>query len=84
MKYFEITFGQYGSSTESYLPSICIKGLREPSRVEAQEFCETDMDMMGADFVKDVRRITSTEAHDEFDMSNEEDWPVFADEEDWD
>ena len=85
MRYFEVSFGQYKRSPESYLETICIKGRRKPSRVEAMVFCEADMDMMGGDFVKEVKEITHTQAKDEFDLSNEDDWPVFAEDEyeDW-
>lgn len=84
MKYFEITFGQYPSSPKTYLPRICIKGRREPSRTEANEFCMMDMEMIGADYVAKIKRITHAQAKEDYNCEDEENWPVFADEEDWD
>ena len=81
MKYFEIVFGWNGLNPRKDMESICIKGMRRPSIAEAKEFCEEDMERMGCNSVWKVREISRTEAEDEFDLSNEDMWPVFAEEE---
>lgn len=77
MNYYEIEFGDAMSGVDCDHYSICIRGERKPTIKEAEEFCKTDMRLFGYRRVTDVLEITSKEAHDFFDMRNEEQWPVF-------
>lgn len=91
MKYFIIDFGWNGrmrhnsAMTHDNLESICIKGMRMPSYAEAKEFCLDDMERLGCNCVTGVHQISHAQAEDEYDLSNEEYWPVFAEDEyeDW-
>ena len=50
-KYYEIEFGTSKDLSDSY--SICIIGERKPSIEEAQEFCKTDLRLLGYEHVTD-------------------------------
>lgn len=56
--------------------SICIKGIRKPTVEEANKFLKKDCDHMGT-YVIDVIEIDCSEAHNFFDMEQEEKFPVF-------
>lgn len=79
-KYFEVEFaryiGDFGDYTSDY--SICIIGEREPTTEEATEFCKEDLQRLGYDFVSNVFPLSSEEAHNFFDMENEEAFPIFS------
>lgn len=81
MKYFEIDFGWNGMKFKKNLESICIKGMRKPSFSEAKEFCKEGMERLGCNAVCGVREISHAQAEDEYDLSYENTWPVFAEEE---
>lgn len=74
MKYFEIDLGKRGSCDEY---SICIRGLRKPTKKEAKKFLEKDMKNLGYDIVKFVCETTLEEAKDFYYMENESDFPIF-------
>lgn len=76
--YYEVVFRSYRRLADTY--SICIKGTREPTIREAEEFCKDDMKKMGYDCVSRVIEITGEEANMFFDMENECKWPVFGEE----
>lgn len=78
-KYFEVEFARYIGDFEDYISdySICIIGKREPSTEEATEFCKEDLQRLGYDFVSNVFPLSSEEAHNFFDMENEEAFPIF-------
>lgn len=57
--------------------SICIIGKRVPSFEEAERFCKSDMEQMGYKYVVGVTEIDATEAHNFFDMEQEDKFPVF-------
>lgn len=68
MKYFEINFPNEWS--------ICIKGLREPTITEANEFCLKDVEKFGS--IESVYLIERSEAIHFYDFDNENNWPVFG------
>ena len=72
MNYYEIDFG-YAVENDR----ICIKGLREPTIAEANEFCKADVKRFGAEVTK-VTPIEKNEAEAFYDFSNEAVWPVFG------
>ena len=84
MRYFEIEFdneprnqdGTDGDVCGEY--SICILGESEPTIEEAAEFCKSDMEQTGYQYVVNVREVDEHEAHTFFDMEKEDDFPVFA------
>lgn len=82
IRYFEVEFDhdirsrEYGNDTIG-LYSICIRAMREPSYEEAEEFCKNDMEVMKMEHVVGIREIDAYEAHQFFDMDEEEKYPVF-------
>ena len=73
-----IEFGRYDDSNvliDTY--SICILGTRKPTIEEAMEFCEKDMKEFGYESITDIIEIDYEEAHNFFDMENEDSLPVF-------
>ena len=78
-KYYEVEFGNrpFAPDTEdddTY--SICIIAEHLPSIKEATEFCKEDMEKCGYKFVRSVTDISYEEAHNFFDMENEDKFPV--------
>lgn len=51
--------------------------MREPSYEEAEEFCKNDMMAMKMEHVVAIREIDDYEAHQFFDMDEEERYPIF-------
>jgi hypothetical protein len=49
----------------------------KPTIKQAERFCATDMKSHGWDYVFSVTEISAQEAHDCFDMGNEDKCPVF-------
>lgn len=81
-KYFEIEFDNSPRGREwnedcigDY--SICIIGERKPSFEEAEQFCKSDMEIMGYKYVVGITEIDSEEAHTFFDMEQEDKLPIF-------
>ena len=58
--------------------SMCIKGLRKPSVVEAELFCAKDIEALGYKGVTRVTEISKRDAYEEFEMENKENYPVFG------
>ena len=58
--------------------SICIIGVKQPTRKEAEDFCKKDMIEFGYDNVSSVLEISKEEASNFFDMENEQNFPVFG------
>lgn len=56
--------------------SICIKGVRKPSKEEATDFL-TERDLKGRKVV-DVEEWDRSDAETAFDFESEAEWPVFA------
>ena len=50
--------------------SLCIKGVREPSIIEAEHFLAKDIKALGYQGVTRVFEITEEEAYDEFNMEH--------------
>lgn len=73
-KYYEIIFKDY----QNFAHSICIKGIRKPTNIEAHKFCKEYMEKMGYGYVYKVDEITKDEAYKFFDMVNENKWPIFG------
>jgi len=69
MKYFEIDFdNEYG---------ICIKGVKQPTIQEAEEFCKIDIEKSNAKHVVFVNETTLEDACNFYDMENEANFPIF-------
>ena len=81
-KYYEVEFGKekelnnnsFCGTPDRY--SICIVAEHPPTLEEAKEFCKADMEEMGYDTVCAVIEIDYDEAHEFFDMKNEDSFPV--------
>ena len=82
VKYYEVEFDhdirsrEQGNETIGFY-SICIRAMREPSNEEAEEFCKNDMMAMKMEHVVAIREIDDYEAHQFFDMDEEERYPIF-------
>jgi len=72
--YYDVCFSDGSESTE---PCICIKGVRQPSVSEANEFLAKDVELYGAPVVS-VDPIDEETARNFFDFSDEKNWPVFG------
>lgn len=73
MRYFEVCFRPK--------ESICIRGEQKPSKWEAEKFLMMDAKECGYDLRRGVTRVvelSKEEAHDAFDMENEELYPIFT------
>lgn len=82
IRYFEVEFDSEVRSNECGYEtiefySICIRATRKPSCEEAEEFCKSDIEAMGYKHVVGVTEIDAYEAHQFFDMDEEEKYPVF-------
>lgn len=74
MKYYEVFFDNCHDT------AICIKANREPTLVEATIFCMKDIKAMGFTQVTEISELTKEEAYHFYDMSNEENFPIFGEE----
>lgn len=81
--YYEVEFAHSEDMGEEehiiHVPdrySICIKATHYPTKEEVKEFCKEDMQKLGYDFVCDILQIDYEEAHNFFDMENEENFPI--------
>ena len=72
--YYEVCFSDGSESTET---CICIKGARQPSVSEANEFLAKDVEFYEAPVVS-VEPIDEESARKFFDFSDEKNWPVFG------
>lgn len=79
--YYEVEFAKHIENKNSgdYISdySICIIGKREPSTEEATDFCKEDLRKLGYDFVSNVLPLSYEEAHKFFDMTKENELPIF-------
>jgi hypothetical protein len=76
MRYFEVDIVST-TDINAGTYSICIRGIREPSKKEAKEFLEKDMESLGYDTVSFVNETTLEEAKNFYDMENEDKFPIF-------
>ena len=76
IKYFEVFFDHY-----EFDWSICIKGIRQPTVKEANNFLSEDTKKFGK--VTRVYPISHECATALFDCDNEENWPIFGIKEMW-
>lgn len=73
--YYEVYFGDRESYGDGEQPSICIKGIRQPSVEEANEFCKVDSYLFGQP-VTEVVEINGDYAENCFNMG--QNLPVFG------
>ena len=81
-KYYEVEFGKkselednsFCGTPDRY--SMCIIAEHLPTLEETKEFCKSDMEKWGYDTVCAVTEIDYDEAHNFFDMDNEDSFPV--------
>lgn len=78
LRYFECMFAR-GTQEDYYEDgfSICIIGYDEPTPEDATDFCSLDLKTFKYDFVSNVFEKTKDEAGEEFNLENEENFPVF-------
>lgn len=74
MRYFEIIFS--GGCDDSEL-SICILGEDKPIISEAELFCKDDITYFKRNSVQEVIELSREEAYQSFDMSRENELPIF-------
>lgn len=60
--------------------SMCVLGYRKPTIEEAKEFWKTDCEMYGDEALVAIYELTEEEAHTDFDMSRESEFPIFGEE----
>lgn len=83
IKYYEVEFGKseelnddaFCDTPDRY--SMCILGKRMPTFDEAKEFLKKDMEILGYDEITDILEIDYNEAHEFFNMENENNFPIF-------
>lgn len=79
-KYYEVEFANKSELESGEFTgdrcSICIIAEHYPTEKEAEIFCKEDMENMGYDTVSEVILLEDWEAHEYFDMDNEEQFPV--------
>ncbi len=80
MRYFEIWLQENDEPGGINDFDICIRGIREPSIEEAEEFVAADRMVNGQYMlhVKNVIELPREEAEDAYDFTNEAMWPVFG------
>lgn len=78
IKYYEVEMSSKTQPEEMGTYSICIKGLRKPTKKEAEEFIKKDLNSSGYDYVSFVNEIDLEEAKCFYDMENEANFPVFG------
>lgn len=64
----------YGNITSS----MCVLGYRKPTIEEAKEFWKEDCSLYPDEKLVDIYRISSIEAHNDYDMENEKKYPIFG------
>ncbi|WP_313069839.1 hypothetical protein [Lacrimispora sp.] len=78
IKYYEVEMSSKTKVKEMGTYSICIKGLKKPTRKEAEQFIKKDLKSNGYDYVSFVNEIDLEEAKCFYDMENETNFPVFG------
>ena len=71
MRYFELWFDGHPKE------SICIRGVREPTVEEANQFAKADVEQIGGK-VYHVEELSFEEASEFFDTSEVNEWPIFG------
>ena len=87
MKYFEVEFwrdyidenGKVDGGITDY--SMCIKGIREPSIIEAELFLSKDIKAFGYQGITRITEISEEEVHNFYDDENIDKWPIFGEKE---
>lgn len=74
--YYECEFGYEKPEQGTY--SICVKGLRKPTKKEAERFCASDMNLLGLTHCLAVDECSHEEAKAFYDMEQEERFPTFG------
>lgn len=62
----------------SYTSSICGLGTHKPTIDEAKEFWKKDCELYKDGTLTDIYRISKEEAHQDYDMENEANFPIFG------
>lgn len=75
VKYYELEFKTGVSGITS---SMCVLGYRKPTIEEAKEFWKADCELYDDEELFNVREISKEQAHEEFDMENEANFPIFG------
>lgn len=75
-QYYKICIGSrpFISDKDSW---ICIRGVRQPSLEEAEQFYAEDVQKCGGNVLA-VNLLSEHEAKDCYDLSREANWPVFG------
>lgn len=60
--------------------SMCVLGYRKPTIEEAKEFWKTDCELYEDETLVAIYELTEDEAHTDFDMSRESEFPIFGEE----
>jgi len=74
--YYEICIGPGPFITDTDF-WMCIRGTRQPSLEEAEQFYAEDVQKFGGNVLA-VNQLSAQEAGDFYDLSNEANWPVFG------
>lgn len=61
--------------------SMCVLGYRKPTIEEAKEFWKKDCELYGDETLVAIYELTEDEAYTDFDMSRENEFPIFGEEE---
>lgn len=65
---------------KNHTSSMCVLGYRKPTIEEAKEFWKKDCELYGDETLIDVYEITKEEAYGGYDMSRENEFPIFGEE----
>lgn len=75
-QYYEICIGPGPFITDEDF-WMCIRGARQPSLEEAEQFYAEDVEKFGGNVLA-VNLLSPSEASAFYDLSHEENWPVFG------
>lgn len=71
MRYFELWFDGHPEEC------ICIRGVREPTVEEANQFAKADVEQIGGEIYR-VQELSLAEAEEFYDFRNVDKWPIFG------
>lgn len=74
--YYVLEFAIDGN--KNHTSSMCVLGYRKPTIEEAKEFWKKDCELYGDETLIDVYEITKEEAYGGYDMSRENELPIFG------
>lgn len=84
IRYFEIEFAKKEQIEDNNFIGtpdrmfMCILSKFYPSFEEVKHFCKKDMEEFNYDYICDIKEVSFEEAHEFYDMRNEENFPILT------